>query len=184
MFEEAGKLRDNIQRESLSELVLPFKRGIMRTKRPSFIIGYCASSSEVYEQVAGYVQEVLSIPEENVLITNVNPLLTSLKDYFTLEREHIERLAGELVLVRAKGFELNKWLTTSNWGRFAHDFDQELAEPTGSGRFYKGVEKKIIVLTHIGHEKMDDGSCLYDIAVRSACQSQFKQFLFESEVKE
>ena len=60
--------------------------------------------------------------------------------------------------------------------RVGHDYDQDLIEPTAMGRFYNGVRKKIIVVTHID-SSVETG--VYERAFRSAIGSQFNSFVYE-----
>ena len=84
--------------------------------------------------------------------------------------------AGVIVLAKVRGFErlsaLDSQLGISF--RVAHDYDQDVCE--GQKDTFAGLTKKVLVITQIDPSS---GRNSYKAAVRSACQSQFKSFLYE-----
>ncbi len=167
-------IKEDFTRNTLSELVSRLELIIQLEKAPAFIMGYCATTNEIYNAVVAYLKEELDLASE--LSVELSRDLCSLKDYFKEHISELNNLSGDVVLVTARGFERLRDLEFAT--RVAHDYDQEIIERREEK--FKGLAKKVVVVTHIGYS---EGQERYTQAVISASASQFCHFLWKIEPK-
>lgn len=173
---QISELVNAISERTLEQEVIILKKRIQRTYTPSFIMGYCATDISTFEQVVRYTQEQVTQYAQQPLEVTLNPNLRNLRDYFLLRKEEMQSTARDIILVKARGFERLSALNAQSGIRYrvAHDYDQGLCEDEKNT--FIGLDKKVLVITHIDPSSGEEA---YEVAVRSACQSQFKSFLYE-----
>lgn len=143
---------------------------------PSFIMGYCAAQREIFEEACFYLKKQIA-PNASTLEVNLDPHQRNLVGYFLENKEKMQKLEGEIILVKVKGFERLNTLGTWKFGtsfRIAHDYDQDVCE--SEKKKFAGLTKKVLVITQIDPFIGEQG---YATALRSAFISQFKSFLYE-----
>jgi hypothetical protein len=187
-YDDFGNLEEKVYGEKISERVRHLKLHVdlddgdidSLPDAPIFTMGYCASNNENFERFTEYVREYIGIDKKSVREVELTPDTPDLADYFIGHKDELKNLPGEIIMVKARGFEKQDRLQLGYGGRRAHDYDQNVVEGFHFTRELikgiKGLDKKIVVVTHIGYSK---GKEFYDAGVKSALQSQFKKFFFE-----
>jgi hypothetical protein len=187
-YDGFGNLEGKVHEGTISERVRHLKLHIdlddggmnPSPDAPIFTMGYCASNNRNFERFSEYVREYIGIDKKSVREVELDPRTRSLIDYFIEHKDELKNLPGEIIMVKARGFEKQYGLELRDEGRRAHDYDQDVVEgfhlTDRLKKSIKGLDKKIVVVTHIGYSK---GKEFYEAGVKSALQSQFKKFFFE-----
>lgn len=143
---------------------------------------YLACQDIKYDALAHYIREKLDIKKNYVKRVDIDPKRIDIVYQLLKLQKSIRNMRCKRVLILAYGFEgMIKRIMDSNdsdyiLSRAGHDYDQNIAESLMLEEAYKGIEKKIIILTHIGYSL---GSKIYDAAFRSALGSQFRDGIIE-----
>jgi len=171
-----SKLVNAIHDETLELEVDMLKRRIQHTDTPSFFMGYCAAETSLFERVVKYMQDQVAPKVKQPMEIALEPDLRNLRGYFLQHIGELQAEVGDVVLVKVSGFE---GLSSLNPGygiahRVAHDYDQDVCQ--NQDHTFKGLDKKVLVITYIDPSK---GREAYELAVGSACNSQFKSFIYE-----
>ncbi|MDP3026920.1 MAG: hypothetical protein Q8N63_04375 [Nanoarchaeota archaeon] len=164
-----------ISRDTLENEAILLKRRIELSNAPAFIMGYCASDSETFEEVVRYLQEQVAVQHQPLEVT-LEPNQRNLISYFLEHTRELQSLYGEVALVKSRRFERLSGFShqSKSASRVAHDYDQDVCQNQKS--LFPNLLKKILVVTQIDPSA---GRESYDMAVKSACQSRFKSFLYE-----
>ena len=170
-----AEIVNSIGELTLEQEVTFLKKIMQRSATPSFIMGYCAAKTSTFERVARYIQEQVGSQSQPIELT-LEPMHGNLIFDFLHHKGEMQSSAGDVVFVKVSGFEKLSALNPESGiaDRIAHDYDQDVCEGK-KGRF-DDIHKKIIVITHINPS---GGEEAYEAAVRSACGSQFRSFLYE-----
>ena len=172
-----SKLVNMISNRTLEEEVKRVFDCVELSTKPSLIMGYCASNNETFDNVTDYLLKELSLSKNNYIEIGLTPEMRNLRGYISDNKHILQKNQNEVMMFKVKGFEqLNGFdiKESDYYLRVAHDYDQESIEKLNED--FPDLNKKIVIITHIGHSA---GQKNYDKAVRSACQSQFKTFLYE-----
>ncbi|MBU3912804.1 MAG: hypothetical protein KKB21_01570 [Nanoarchaeota archaeon] len=170
-----GSLVDKRNGDTLEEHVTVLRRIVERAEMPAFITGYCTAEDEIYLQVTDFIQHQLKIPSQAVREIELQRNMRNLSDYFREHKAELQACPADVLLVRARYFERVLYgVLKGGQGRMAHDFDQDIGENQNKRR-HAGLDKKIIVVSQIS---CSEGKEMYDIALSSACASQFKGFIY------
>lgn len=180
MHSEVSNWRDAIGQECIKDVFRRWTKVIEWTNR-KFVQFYLACSDEKLDPFVQYMRDRLAIAEENILRfdVDVNKMdnTTKLKEL----KNDIEKKSGDLVLLIADRFEkqidmLAQAKDIYSITRRGHDYDQNIQERKDLAKSFEGVEKKIIILTHIGKSC---GEKIYEDALKSALLSQFRDGIME-----
>jgi hypothetical protein len=174
-----AELVNAMTNESLAHEMLHLERRVQRTPN-LFVMGYCASDPQTFERVSEYLQGRVAPQLQAPLEVNLVPRFQrNLRPYV---REHIgdiQASGGGIAVIKARGFESLKFLNPEYCisERLAHDYDQDVIQSQEQFEAI-GLTNKTLIITHIDSTKDKNA---YELAVRSACNSQFKSFLYEFE---
>ncbi len=185
--EDFGNLEEKVSGEKISERVELVKAHVDLNSggidslpdEPIFIMGYCASNDRNFEKFTEYLREYIGIDKKSVREVELSLNTYDLTGYFLEHKDELKNLLGDIIMIKARGFERQKGLQPGYGGRRAHDYDQDVVEGFHHRKVregIKGLNKKIVVVSHIGYSQ---GKELYEAGVKSALQSQFKEFFFE-----
>lgn len=143
---------------------------------------YLACQDAEYDALASYIRKKLGIEKSCVKKIIVDPKCIDIVRELLELQESIQRLQCKRVLILAHGFEgIIKRVMASNGSdyvlsRAGHDYDQNVFESRELEGAYRGIKKKIVILTHVGYSF---GNEVYDVAFRSALGSQFRDGIIE-----
>jgi hypothetical protein len=165
---------NKISGEKLSDLLKKLKFKIKISPEKTIISGYFASDDQTFEQAVNYLAEELGI--KGIEHVQIDPESSSIADQLIKMKDDLNNYEGDTVLIAADGFETLSVFDSEDEGlaRRGHDYDQNVIQH--DPKAFEGLDKKIIILTHIGNSL---GEQRYDRAIRSAVQSHFKEFIFE-----
>ncbi len=171
-YDRIGNYVNKIYNEKLSEQFKVIKTAVglldIRKKSP-FRTGYCFSSKTVFDEVSEYFMQGMDITPEGLLELKLKVKEDIMRGIYRL-KDKTEKNQNPIVVVKCSGF--GKLIENSPKDvrfRRGHDYDQDIKEHP-----LFEPEKKVIIVSHI-----DKAEKNYEEALRSALNSQFRDFIFE-----
>ena len=170
-------LEERISEAKLSELVERLKRIVSWEQAPAFIIGYCASDDKIFADVSDYVKQQLGIEEADVKYLEFEKEGLNLYGLLKQQKAELQSCKGDVLLVKVNGIERHpRFPYDGDYLHTLHWLGQTVLQ--GQKQTFEGLTKKVVVIAHIGKS---EGNVIYERAIKSALDSQFKHFFYEFE---
>ena len=180
-METVGDWKNEIYHEPISERVTIWKRIVDRKVLP-FPRFYIACSDNKLPVILDYIAKKLDVSKDNIItVAAPQTYIHGIREQLSDMKDQIAATSGKRIIVIVNGFEkyFDSRVTPREQldiGRVGHHYDQAIGENPKLREMYAGVDKQIIVITHIGQSQ---GEQAYQDATASACGSHFSDGIIE-----